>query len=439
MQKINKNIHRFDIYVVLQKFFVFSFIVFLVLFQTQSESFASGRYYKTSSEIKNFQRSIIDYRKYIGKRFKKKIRKKTKYIIIHTSELGKDSTLKVVLKGKKITNGYRTPGGHAHYVIARNGKTYRTLDKKYRADHAGLSMWQGQENISDISIGIELVGYHNYPLTNQQYKSVSILLKILKKIYYLSDKDILTHSQIAYGKPNPWFKKNHRGRKRCAQNFDRKKAGLTYHWTYDPDVRSGRLLADPSLTSYFYTPAITSKLNHLPSNIITKKNSAWSIAGEAYNLSSTIYILPDGKKLPGNSIGSTIGWNFLPLYTKVILNKQKPEMKTVIKIIRDGATAWSHAGILYNDKHTFYILPSGNIVSGTQISDWDDLPLGTRLIIGYKHPVSITKKQTAFSIAGHEYNSENIVYYIPENKVVTGNQIKGFHHLPKGTKIFLPL
>jgi N-acetyl-anhydromuramyl-L-alanine amidase AmpD len=100
------------------------------------------------------------------------------------------------------------------------------LDKKYIADHAGLSMWDGEKGISKVSIGIELVGYHYAPITAKQYRSVGILIDILQRVYHLDDRAVLTHSQIAYGTPNRWFKKNHRGRKRCAKNFIRSKAEL---------------------------------------------------------------------------------------------------------------------------------------------------------------------------------------------------------------------
>ena len=109
----------------------------------------------TQSERYKFQRSIVDFRSRLNPKYKKVHRKNTKYIIVHTSELGLKTTLRVVSKGKHLRNGRRTNGGHAHYVIARNGRTYRILDKKYVADHAGRSMWDGETDISRISIGIE--------------------------------------------------------------------------------------------------------------------------------------------------------------------------------------------------------------------------------------------------------------------------------------------
>ena len=207
----------------------------------------------TRAELQKFQRSIIDYRRQLNPKFKKIRRAKTSYIIVHTSELGLKSTLKVISKGKRLPSGRRTRGGHSHYVIARSGRTYRMLDSKYKADHAGLSMWNGETDISKISIGVELVGYHYSPITMHEYRSIGLLIDILQDVYNVSDRAVLTHSQVAYGFPNRWFKKNHRGRKRCAKNFIRAKAGLGPTWSYDPDVQARRLTADPQLAEVFYS------------------------------------------------------------------------------------------------------------------------------------------------------------------------------------------
>ena len=132
------------------------FLVFLLHVPTLSNAY-------TLADRRSFQSSIIDSRSKLHPGFKKVKRKKTKYIIVHASELGLKTTLRVVSKGKRLRNGKTTHGGHTHYVIARNGRTYRIIDKKYKADHAGLSMWEGEVDISKTSIGIELAGYHTHP------------------------------------------------------------------------------------------------------------------------------------------------------------------------------------------------------------------------------------------------------------------------------------
>lgn len=401
------------------------------------------------SDLARFQSRIIDYSSRINPRFKKRVRSRTRLIIVHTSELELEKTLRVVSRGKSFKNGRSTPGGHANYVVARNGTVYRMLDKKYRADHAGLSMWNGVSNVSDISVGIEFVGYHDAPLTDSQYRSAGLMLSILKRDYGLQDKDILTHSQIAYGKPNPWFPKNHRGRKRCAKNFDRARAGIGPTWPYDPDVRAGLLSPDPMLAQVFYPGpgAVVYTWKKAPqaleSDVISKLNSAWSIAGEEYDAPTTAYILPGGKILAGDRIASRLGWDRLPVGTKVLLNQKteqvREQAKSIIKTISGRVTASSHAGGAYHAPSTIYFLPSGRILTGRAISDWDYLPLGTRLVVGYKGPFDVTKNRTAYKIAGAKYKAPGTIYHIPGRGPVQGDRISDFSDLPKGTGIYLPI
>jgi hypothetical protein len=110
----------------------------------------------------------------------------------------------------------------------------------------------------------------------------------------------------------------------------------------------------------------------------------------------------------------------------------------LIKTISDGLTAWSFAGKDYNRATTFYFLPSGEIKPGSSISDWDDLPASTRLIIGYRGPYRLHKHRTAYRIAGLKYKDQKTIYYLPPKKLLAGNEIKDFNQLPAGTVIFLP-
>ena len=408
----------------------------------------------------HFQKTIVDYRHRLNPRYKRVKRRSTRYIIVHTSEGNLKSTLRTVSQGKKLHNGHRTYGGHAHYVIARNGRTYRTLDRRLRADHAGKSMWSGQTQISNTSIGIELVGYHYAAITSAQYRSVGLLIDILQRTYHLSDKAVLTHSQIAYGPPNRWFRKNHRGRKRCAKNFIRAKAGLGPGWAYDPDVRSGRLAADPQLAVIFYakksryrpvhkSSRVTSKtrskrtLAIQSSNVISKTNSAWAIAGEDYNSPTTVYKLPDGRVFRGDEVERKLGWNRILPKTVVLLNQHNVAAYSrqygPVKTITDGLSAWVFAGAKYNHKTTIYFLPLGQIKNGKMISDWDDLPEKTKMIVGYRGPYKISKKHYPAHFAGAKFKDRNTLYYLPSKKFVAGDKIKNFNRIPLGTLIFVPV
>lgn len=395
---------------------------------------------RSRAERVRFQKSIIDQRTKLNRSFRKVIRKKTDYIIVHTSEGGLKGTLRTISKGKVVTGRRVTPGGHAHYVIARDGRTFRTLDRKYVADHAGRSIWDGTPDISKISIGIELVGYHYAEITSAQHNSLSLLLELLQNIYGLEDRQVLTHSQVAYGKPNRWVRAEHRGRKRCAKNFDRSRAGLETAWAFDPDVRSGRLKADAELDTIYYGGG-SARSGPTGSNVISARNTAWNIAGEDYDSQTTLYRLPGGKVLPGSSIDEAIGWERIPKGTTVLLNEDASVKKRLaegpVKTIENGLTAWTFAGAAYRKETTIYIFPDGRVMTGRQISDWDGLPSGTRLIVGYRGPYHVTSARPPIKIAGERYDDGDTVYLFPNRDIRTGNSIANFKALPRGVHMFL--
>jgi hypothetical protein len=417
----------------------------------------------THTEQRQFNASIVDYSKHLSAHFRKVPRQSTQYIVVHTAEAGAATTLQVISQGKHLRGGRRTHGGHAHYVIDRNGRTYRTLDKRYRADHAGKSMWDKQTNLSDISIGIELVGYHHSLISNAQYQSLELLIDILQRIYRLSDNDVLTHSQIAYGGPNPWFRRDHRGRKRCAQNFDRHAAGLTRGWTYDPDVRAGRLMPDGELADILYSSKPVAASGH--AQVITASRSAWMIAGERYNKASTTYKLPSGKVIAGNQMNSVVGWNRVPVGTAVTLagasTPATSSAATVVpvtslatvasipsqpgsdggkspQITRNGNTPWSLAGQDYKHKSTYYLFPNGTIKNGQEISNWAEIPDLTKVYVGYEGPYRVTSSRPPIVIAGRKYRDAETLYLFPDRRVLPGSEIKNWKRLPRGVRILLP-
>jgi hypothetical protein len=266
-----------------------------------------------------FMNTIIDYRAHLNPLFPKKMRKRTRYIIVHTTECDLKTALKIVSKGKQDDFKWVSRGGHTHYVIARNGQTYRILNEKFKAHHAGRSMWNGETNINRVSVGIELVGYHDGNITASQYKSVGLLIEDLKNSYGLDDHAVLTHSQIAYTKSAKLIPFDKRGRKHCARNFDRKRAGLKPTWPYDPDVRAGRLRPDPVLSSVFYGTKAQPETTRSPSYVIDRDKTAWQIAGDKYDSPDTIYKLPGGLLISGNRINKKIGWGRIPVGTEIYI------------------------------------------------------------------------------------------------------------------------
>jgi len=386
-----------------------------------------------------FTPRVVDYQHKLSGRFSKVKRQTTKYIIVHTSEGGLQSTLRTVSLGKCVGGVICSTGGHAHYVISREGVIYRMLNNRYVAHHAGLSMWNGERNLNQSSIGIELVGYHYGTITPQQYKSLSWLIGVLEREFKLDDKDVLTHAQIAYSGPNRWFREPHRGRKRCAKNFDRRAAGLRNSWNYDPDVRTGLLDPDPQLASIFYGKGLDAQEQ---SNVISKTNTAWSIAGEDYDSPETAYELPNGKFVRGDKMASAVGWDRIPVGTKLHLNMEPEEeekQEGPIKTLTEGVTAWSLAGAEFNDPTTKYFLPGGRIMAGHRLKDWDNLPVGTRMIMGYKGPYSVGKNRYPKQIAGDAYKNPETIYFLSNQTLKSGSEIDDFANLPRETYIFVKI
>ena len=174
------------------------------------------------------------------------VRKSTTLIVLHTTEAPAKSSL------NKLSER-----GEAHYCVVEDGTVYRIVDRDREAFHAGRSMWNGKEDCDEYSIGIEVVGHHDKAVTLQQLAALRELVARLKRMYNITDGRVVCHSHIAYGAPNTWHKKKHRGRKRCGMLFAmpsvRARLGLTARPSSDPDVKAKRLVqADPGLADVLY-------------------------------------------------------------------------------------------------------------------------------------------------------------------------------------------
>ena len=174
------------------------------------------------------------------------LRKATTLIVLHTTEAHAKSSL------NKLSER-----GEAHYCIVEDGTVYRIIDHNREAFHAGRSMWQGKEDCDEFSIGIEVVGHHDQAVTFQQLDALKELIARLKRYYSIKDAQVVCHSHVAYGAPNSWHKRRHRGRKRCGMIFAmpsvRARLGLSVRPASDPDVKAKRLVqADADLAAVLY-------------------------------------------------------------------------------------------------------------------------------------------------------------------------------------------
>jgi N-acetylmuramoyl-L-alanine amidase len=316
---------------------------------------------------------IVDYQRHLGPRFVKTVRRETRFIIVHSTEALLGSALRTLSRGRVRRGRYVTPGGHAHYLVARNGTIYRILDPRYRADHAGVSMWNGRENLSDVSVGVELEGYFDEPFTARQYASVRWLLRVLRRRFHVASRDVLEHCRVAYARPNRFYSRPWRGRKRDPGlgNFDRRRAGLDDEYRVDPDVAAGRLGGDRVLrgtaTVRAQAPARPRKVR---AGTIVPGRTAWSIAGERYRDATTLYVFPDGTSLRGDQV---VGWDRIPRSTEVYLNLGA----AADGVVSPERSAWRIAGGDYDAATTLYAFPGGTVRRGDEIADWSNLPAGT--------------------------------------------------------------
>jgi len=313
---------------------------------------------------------IIDYQDKLPRRFHKVRRHTTDLIIVHSTESGLSSALRTISR-RGLTN----------YLVARDGKIYRMLHHPYRANHAGLSMWNGHTNLSNRSLGVELVGYSDRPFSNAQYRSLRGLLEELQRIYHIPDERVLEHYRVAYGRANPWIKRPHRGRKRDpgVSNFSRVLAGLTNpEPQIDPDVAAGRLLADPEVLMAQAAWRRSGQPRRVVGNrvqAIGPTQTAWDVAGKQYNHSTTIYTFPDGRRLRGDQIRN---WSRMPAGTRVTIGQAPP---TRTHVVTSSRTPWQIAGDAYNSSRTRYTFPNGRTLRGDQIKDWSRIPPGTKVLL----------------------------------------------------------
>lgn len=387
------------------------------------------------------------------------VRAKTTYIILHTTEAEAKSSLRKLSKN-----------GEAHYCVDRSGRIYRIVNRTRVAYHCGTSMWNGERNLDEVSIGIEVVGYHDRALTPAQYTALRQLITLLQKLYGIKDANVMPHAQVAYGTPNRWHPKNHRGRKRCGMGYAtsgvRALLGLKERWLSDPDVRFKRLVVgDAFLAKVLYSkqgtallpyqlpaqkpakPAAPAKqlltkveqklVEALPKEtrggIIAKGRSAWDIARDAYNAASTIYIFPNGKQMTGDKIRD---WESIVAGTRVILGDPGDSVSPVLTL-GAGQHPRSLVGDAATAADTWYIRPTGGRLQGSKVTaaQLAALPAETKILVGYLLGGPVSSKRLPAKICPTQWDAPDTYYQMP------GKPLKPFREMdmrrvPAGTYIF---
>lgn len=362
-------------------------------------------------------------------------RDSTEFIILHTTEGPARGSLRKLYER-----------GEAHYFVNTDGRVLRIIDRNRVAFHAGRSMWDGKTDLDTCSIGIELVGYHDRDITSAQYAALKELLQQLQSIYRIPDERVLTHSMVAYGAPNAWHKRSHRGRKRCgmlfAQDHVRSQLGLEKKPASDPDVRAKRLaVADPELARILYArasgPAVPAAAP-TPANavVLTAGRTAWDVARDRYNTAEVVYRFPEGKEVRGDRVRD---WKNIPAGTVVILGEAATEnpVDTVRMIGRDGQTAREVAGEEYALATTIYFLPAGRVRRGDEMTEGDfkSIPPETRVLVGYVDGGYVRRGRSAYDICGSRWNRPDTYYRLADRTLIAGSSISETS-IPRDTRVF---
>jgi hypothetical protein len=361
----------------------------------------------------------------------REIRKETSMIVLHTTEAPSRSAL------RKLSDL-----GECHFCIDEAGKVYRVIDHRREAFHAGRSMWNGRSNVDDFSVGIEVCGYHNKPLGAEQIRALAALVGELKHIYKVPDQNVLAHSHVAYGAPNKWQPRSHRGRKRCGMMFAlpslRAQLNLKARPAVDPDVKARRLVvADAYLAQVLYgavqTRQVVASAAKSDSSVIGKDRGAWDIARDAYDDPTTLYVFPDGTRKRGNQIGN---FKLLPSGTKVTVNAPADNRAETYQVVGVNGRAQDIAGDEVLAVSTLYVYPDGRYVRGSQLTAAAvlKLPYGTKVLLGYSVGGPISAGLPATAICGNRWRSAD-TFFLISSVLVPGNKVDD-SKIPAGTMLF---
>jgi N-acetylmuramoyl-L-alanine amidase len=93
------------------------------------------------------------------------------------------------------------PSVSAHYLVHEDGRIVQCVPEARRAWHAGVSCWEGEEDVNSRSIGIEIAnpghdfGYPDFP--EMQIRQVIALCRDIAARHLVRVDRVLAHSDVA--------------------------------------------------------------------------------------------------------------------------------------------------------------------------------------------------------------------------------------------------
>lgn len=85
----------------------------------------------------------------------------------------------------------------AHYLIDEDGHIYQLVDEDKRAWHAGVSGWQGKDDVNSRSIGIELSNRNGDAYPPKQIFALTLLCKDIMHRHGIPSGNVVGHSDVA--------------------------------------------------------------------------------------------------------------------------------------------------------------------------------------------------------------------------------------------------
>lgn len=311
----------------------------------------------------------------------RRIRQSTELIVLHTTEAAARGSL------KKLSER-----GECHYCVTEEGEVYRIVERDREAFHAGRSMWNGKEDVDKFSIGIECVGEHDKAMPLVQLAAIRDLVSELKSMYNLTDDKVVSHSHVAYGAPNKWHPKNHRGRKQCGMLFAmpsvRKVLELKSRVSFDPDVRAKRLVVgDDYLEKVLYGKVDTMRgtygaaaIAQVPPPSTANKLKNWLGISTSPKIQApqpvvkpkpgrivTKPAVPRGLKPRQPAAGSTKKKTHVVTKPPTSAAELRQQGYVLKGIVSPANTASRIAGAKWNKADTYYTIRN-KVIPGTQIN-----------------------------------------------------------------------
>ena len=88
----------------------------------------------------------------------------------------------------------------AHYLIARDGRSFQLVAETKRAWHAGSGSWGGEGDLNSRSIGIELSNSAFEPFSAPQMLALERLLRGIMADWRIRPEGVIGHSDFAIGR-----------------------------------------------------------------------------------------------------------------------------------------------------------------------------------------------------------------------------------------------